>query len=157
MPEPKSKFLDQILDNKGTSARDESSFTKERQHTAQAFNLHVERRDGRQAEGFAWSHYVGYQWTDEGNRERLIVVFGARAIEIEGHRLGILTAKIREGQLNGIRELVSRQATLLEHDEAYDQPVIMSVRSYPDFEDILKEIKGEDDDQHRHVKRAAGR
>ena len=45
---------------------DAKSFTSERQHTAQAFNLHVERRDGRRAEGFAWSHYVGYEWTDEG-------------------------------------------------------------------------------------------
>jgi hypothetical protein len=157
MPETKSKFLDKILDPKSDGPRDSQSFTKERQHTAQAFNLHVERRDGRRAEGFAWSHYVGYQWTDEGNRERLIVIFGERAIEIEGHRLGILTDQIREGQLNGIRELVSRQATLLEHDNPDDQPVIVSVKSYPDFEDILREIKGEDDDEHRHVKRVAGR
>src|ERR1022692_4774082 len=147
MPEQKSKFLGKILDGKGPSSDEGKSFTKERQQTAQAFNLHVERRDGRRAEGFAWSHYVGYQWTDEGERERLIVVFGARAIEIEGHKLGILTTQIREGQLNGIRELVSRQATLLEQDNPDDQPVIMSVKSYPDFEDILKEIKGEDDDQ----------
>lgn len=157
MPETKSRALQRILDEKTPGEDQGKSFTKERQHTAQAFNLHVERRDGRQAEGFAWSHYVGYQWTDEGNRERLVVVFGARAIEIEGHKLGILTEQIREGQLNGIRELVSRQATLLEHDSPEDQPVIMSVKSYPDFEDILKEIKGEDDDQQRHAKRIAGR
>jgi hypothetical protein len=156
MPETKSKFLDKILDVNSDVPRDGQSFTKERQHTAQAFNLHVERRDGRRAEGFAWSHYVGYQWTDEGDREKLIVIFGARAIEIEGHNLGILTNQIREGQLNGIRELVSRQATLLEHNNPDDQPVIMSVRSYPEFEDILREIKGEDDDKHRHIKRVAG-
>jgi hypothetical protein len=155
MPDTKSKFLGRILDTGSAGQDDGPSFTKERQHTAQAFNLHVERRDGRRAEGFAWSHYVGYQWTDEGNRERLIVIFGARAIEIEGHRLGILTNQIREGQLNGIRELVSRQATLLEHDNPDDQPVIMSVKSYPDFEEILREIKGEDDDKHSHVKRYA--
>jgi hypothetical protein len=155
MPETKSKFLGRILDTNNAGQGDGLSFTKERQHTAQAFNLHVERRDGRRAEGFAWSHYVGYQWTDEGNRERLIVIFGARAIEIEGHRLGILTNQIREGQLNGIRELVSRQATLLEHDNPDDHPVIISVKSYPDFEEILKEIKGEDDDKHSHIKRYA--
>ena len=86
---------------------DEKSFTSERQHTAQAFNLHVERRDGRRAEGFAWSHYAGYQWTDEGNHERLVVVFGMRAVEIEGQNLGVLVGEIREGQLNSIRELAS--------------------------------------------------
>src|SRR5271165_421632 len=132
MPEAKSKFLDRILDANGAGPEDEKSFTSERQHAAQAFNLHVERRDGRRAEGFAWSHYVGYQWTDEGDRERLIVIFGARAIEIEGHRLDILMSEIREGQLNGIRELVSRQATLLERDNPDEQAVIMSVKSYPD-------------------------
>jgi hypothetical protein len=31
------------------------------------------------------------------------------------------------------------------------------VRSYPDFEEILKEIKGEDDDKQQHTKRFAGR
>jgi hypothetical protein len=48
----------------------------------------------------------------------LIVVLGSRAVEIEGHRLGILTNQVREGQINGIQELVSRQAPLLEteHD-----------------------------------------
>jgi hypothetical protein len=157
MPDAKSRTLERILNTSTAGQDDGASFTKERQHTAQAFNLHVERRDGRHAEGFAWSHYVGYQWTDEGNRERLIVIFGERAIEIEGHKLNILTNQIREGQLNGIRELVSRQATLLEHDNPDDQPVIMSVKSYPDFEEILKEIKGEDDDKHSYVKRAAGR
>src|ERR1035437_8058200 len=76
MPEAKSKFLDKILDGKGAGAEDAKSYTSERQHTAQAFNLHVERRDGRRAEGFAWSHYAGYEWTDEGSHERLVVVFG---------------------------------------------------------------------------------
>src|ERR1700692_3559287 len=71
MPEPKSRFIDKILDGKGSGADEARSFTSERQHTAQAFNLHVERRDGRHSEGFAWSHYAGYQWTDEGDHEKL--------------------------------------------------------------------------------------
>src|ERR1017187_9753900 len=102
MPEQKSRFLDKILDAKGAGAEAEASFTSERQHTAQAFNLHVERRDGRRAEGFAWSHYAGYQWTDEGEFERLVVIFGERAVEIKGHNLGVLVGEIREGQLNSI-------------------------------------------------------
>ena len=58
---------------------------------------------GRQtSEGFPWSHYAAYQWTDDGARETLVVLFGTRAIEIEGHNLGVLVAEIREGQLNGI-------------------------------------------------------
>jgi hypothetical protein len=157
MPETKSRFLDKILDPKGVGTDEKASFTSERQHTAQAFNLHVERRDGRRAEGFAWSHYTGYQWTDEGESERLVVIFGQRAVEFKGHNLGVLVGEIREGQLNSIRELASGQATKLERGNPDNQPVIAEVRSYPDFEEILREIKGEDDDKHRHAKRVAGR
>jgi hypothetical protein len=155
MPEAKSRFLNKILDNSEPDTQ--PNFTKERQHTAQAFNLHVERRDGRHSEGFAWSHYAGYSWTDEGERERLVVIFGPRAIEIEGQNLGVLVNEIREGQLNSIRELASRQATLFEHSNPDNQPIIASVKSYPDFEQILSEIKGEEDDRHSHVRRVAGR
>ena len=144
MPENKSKFLEKILDGKDVGADDGRSFTSERQLTAQAFNLHVERKDGRRAEGFAWSHYTGYQWTDKGDQERLIVLFGTRALEIEGHHLGVLVNEIRDGQLNSIRELVSGQRMLLEQAGDGDQPIIASVKTYPDFEELLKEVKGED-------------
>lgn len=156
MPDVKSRFLDKILDNKNPDP--EKSFSAERQHTAQAFNLHIERRDGRRSEGFAWSHYVGYQWTDEGDHERLIVVFGARAVEIEGRNLGVLVAEIREGQLNGIRELATGQNRLLEQTNPDNEPIISSVKTYPDFEDILKEIKGEEDEHEAgHAGRIRGR
>lgn len=145
MPEPRSKFIDKIFVDKAAAADAEKTFTSERQHTAQAFNLHVERRDGRRSEGFAWSHYAGYQWTDEGERERLVVVFGMRAVEIMGHNLGVLVAEIREGQLNSIRELASGQAQLLKQGNPDNQPVIESVNSYPDFEEMLKGIKGEEE------------
>jgi hypothetical protein len=144
MPETKSRFLDKILDNR--EADEGKTFTSERQHTAQAFNLHVERRDGRHTEGFAWSHYAGYQWTDDGSHERLVVVFGMRAVEIEGHNLGVLVAEIREGQLNSVRELASGQVQLLLQGNPDNQPIIESVKSYPDFEEVLKELKGEQDE-----------
>ena len=35
--------------------------------------------------------------TDLSDRERLVVVFGMRAVEIEGTNLGVLVAEIREG------------------------------------------------------------
>jgi hypothetical protein len=159
MPDTKQKsFAESLLKKtaRGTPDDDpEKTFTSERQHTAQAFNLHVERRDGRRSEGFAWSHYAGYQWTDEGEHERLIVVFGMRAVEIEGHNLGVLVAEIREGQLNSIRELASGQAQLLQQGNPDNQPIIASVRSYPDFADILKEIKGEDEREHGFARKVS--
>ena len=154
MPETKSKFLGKILEDKTTSADEGKSFSSERQHTEQAFDLHVERRDGRRAEGFAWSHYAGYRWTDEGDHERLIVVFGVRAVEIEGHNLGVLVGEIREGQLNGIRELASGQKLLLEQGNPDNEPIIGSVKIFPDFDEVLKSIKGEDERETRHTRRA---
>src|SRR5579862_6286229 len=144
MPE-KSRFLNKILETKDAEPDAAKSYTSERQHTAQAINLHVERRDGRRSEGFAWSHYAGYQWTDLGSHERLVVVFGMRAVEIEGHNLGVLVSEIREGQLNFIRELASGQAKLLEQGNPDNQPIIASVKSYPDFAEVVKEIKGDDE------------
>jgi hypothetical protein len=156
MHDNRSRALSRILEN-GEPGGEKKPYTSERQHTAQAFNLHVERKDGLKAEGFPWALYGGYEWNDNGDRESLTVLFGNRAIEIEGHNLGLLVDQIREGHLNGIRELVSRKATLLEQENHEGEPIIMSVKSYPDFSQILREIKGEeDDDRHRHARRAGG-
>ena len=155
MPEPStSKFLDRILEARTPDDGDDvKSFTSERQHTAQSFNLHVERKDGRRTEGFAWSHYETYQWTDEGAHERLVVVFGRRAVEIHGHNLVVLVNEIREGQLNSIRELAGGQAMQLHQANPDNQPVITGVKSYPEFEDILKAIKGEDERETRFTRK----
>jgi hypothetical protein len=152
-----SKFLRRIIDADGDHPEDhdQSAFASERQHTAQAFNLHVERRDGRHSEGFAWSHYAGYEWKDEGSHECLTVVFGARAVEIQGTNLSGLVDEIREGKLNRIRELATARKMQLESDNPENEPVIASVKTFPDFEEVLMEIKGEKHEhQTRHARRA---
>jgi hypothetical protein len=86
-----------------------------------------------------------------------VVIFGNRAVEIKGHNLGVLVSKIREGQLKSIRELASGQSTLLERGNPDNQPIIAEVKSYPDFEEILNELKGDGNDKQRNTKRDAGR
>src|ERR1035438_10286466 len=161
MPDTKQKSFAETLLKKtargGQGDDPEKTFTSERQHTAQAFNLHVESKDGRRTEGFAWSHYVGYKWTDDGDHERLVVVFGMRAVEIEGHNLGVLVSEIREGQLNSIRELASGQAQLLQQGNPDNQPIITGVKTFPDFEEVLKDIKGDDEHETGHAGRVRGR
>lgn len=155
MPETKSRFAERILGGRATPVEEDDarSYTSERQHTAQSLNLHVERKDGRRTEGFAWSHYETYQWTDEGSHERLVVVFGRRAVEILGHNLGVLVTEIREGQLNSIRELAGGQSMQLNQANPDNQPIITGVKSYPEFEDILKAIKGEDERETRFTRK----
>ena len=75
-----------------------------------------------------------------------------RAVEILGHNLGVLVDEIRKGQLNSVHELATAKAGLKQASGDTD-PVIMSVRTYPDFEEILKEIKGEEERETRHAKR----
>jgi hypothetical protein len=150
MTEAKSRVVHRILVQAGEAAK---SYTKERQLSAQSLSLHVERRDSLSAEGFSWAHYVGHRWTEEGEREKLVVLFGERAIEVEGHNLKVLVEGIREGQLNGIRELPSGQVALLRQANPDNEPIIETVKCYPEFDEILKEIKGENDDKGRFARR----
>jgi hypothetical protein len=150
MPEARSRVVHKILEQTGEAAR---SYTKERQLSAQSFTLHVERGDGKSAEGFSWSHYVGHHWTRDEGRERLVMLFGQRAVEVEGRNLGALVESLREGQLSGIRELPGSKVALLRQANPDDEPIIESVRCYPEFDEILKEIKGENDDKARFTRR----
>jgi hypothetical protein len=146
----KNRAVDRILGERGD---EEKAFTKERQHTAQAFTLHVEWKDGRRTEGFAWSHYLGYRWVDNGGHETLTLVFGPRAVEIDGHNLGRLVEEIREGKLSSVREMNSSRQLLLSQSNPAEEPVIQAIRSYPDMDEIMKELKGENDDKAGHARR----
>jgi hypothetical protein len=79
---PESQFLRKLLNEKSDLPEENVPFTSKRQLTAQAFNLQAEKRDGRHSEGFPWSHYAGCKWSNEGEHERLVILFGNRALEI---------------------------------------------------------------------------
>ena len=153
-----SKYLRRILEEQGDHVEDHDpvqSSSSERQLAAQAFNLHIEHLDGRVSEGLAWSLYAGYRWTDDDDHETLVLVFGPRAVEITGLNLRGLVAKIREGQLTSVRELPTSQRKQLEQMNPDNQAIIASIKTFPDFDEVLKEIKGEQDEQPtRHTRRA---
>ncbi len=155
MHEQRSKTLEKIFAEKGPAAETEKSFTSERQPSAQSFSLHLDFRDGRASEGVAWSQFGRYRWADLGEHERLRIVFGPMcAIEILGHNLGALVAEIREGQLNGIREMVTGQMRLA-LSEGDSTPIILSVKAYPDFDQLFEAIQEEGKEAHetRHARR----
>jgi hypothetical protein len=148
MAETKSKFLRDLIDKGNESVEAAKSFTSERQQTAQALALHVDYRDGRSNEGVGWSHFGRYQWRDLGNHESLRIIFGPMcAMEITGHNLGALVREIRDGQLNGIKEMVTGQAKLAVH-EGHEEPVISGVTAYPDFDAVFESIKEEANQEH---------
>jgi hypothetical protein len=153
-----SKFLRRILEMQGDLPEDHEPMpsTAERQLTAQASTLLVEWLDGRRVEGFPWSQYGGCRWTDDGEHETLVILFGTRGfLEITGLNLRVLLPYIREVQLTGVRELPSSQRKQLEQMNPENLAIIARIRAYPDFEEVLKEIKGEQDEQPtRHARRA---
>lgn len=152
-----TRWLQKMMNDKSDQPEDSSSYASERQLSAQAFSLHVEWLDGRRSQGFAWSHYAGYEWEDEGSEERLTILFGPRAVEITGKNLGVLIDDIREGKLNRIRELPGARRKQLEHGNPDDEPVVRAIQVYPDFRAMLEEIKGEYDEQHTRSARRAQR
>jgi hypothetical protein len=146
MPEtPEKSFAEAVLNTttRGGVSQDrrpEKGFAGERQHTAQSFSLHVDFRDGRAGEGVAWSHFARYRWRDAGEHESLRIIFGPTcAMEILGHNLGSLVNLVRDGKLNGLREMTSAETTIALH-EGSANPVILSVTTYPDFDQFFEAI-----------------
>lgn len=68
-------------------------------------------------------------------------------------RLSSTRLAIRDGQLNSVRELATVQQKLLRQSNKENQPVISAVKSYPDNEEILKEINGEENDKTGFTRR----
>jgi hypothetical protein len=161
MPETQTHFLKKVLKEKGTEPNENtSSYTKERQHAAQAFALHVDYRDGLSSEGVAWSHFGRYHWRDFGSHERLRIIFGGMCgLEITGHNLQSLLTDVRSGQLNGIKEMLSGQV-MLGKPENVNDPLITSVNAYPNFDVLFEELKKEGQEEEReagHAGRVRGR
>lgn len=147
-------WAEKFMNDKSDHPEDLPVYSSERQLTAEARSFVAEYADGRRSEGFAWMHYAGFQWTDEGAEERIVILFGPRAVEIIGKNLGVLIDDIREGKLNRIREMPAARRKQLEQSNPDNLPIIRAIRVYPDFAAILQEIKGEEKDEPRHARRA---
>jgi hypothetical protein len=134
----KPRALERIL------GRDEDtkSYASERQLTAQAFALHVDFKDGRESENVSWSHFRRARWKDDGEIERLLVLFTEDILVIEGFNLKLLEDEMRECKLNRISEM-SWQEAALKKASGTTEPIISAISLYPDLEEILMEIKGE--------------
>jgi hypothetical protein len=149
MPEAvKRKALERILDR----GEDVKTHTSERQHAAEAFVLHLEYKDGRSSENIPWMRFVRANLTDHSSHERLTVLFDNCVVEIDGHNLKPIEDALRENKLKGISEMLSQQVTL-KRSEGIMEPLVSSIRCYPEIDVAISQMKGEDDDQGRHARR----
>ncbi len=98
--------------------------------------------------------YRGYQWLDsEDGTERIAILFGERVLEVEGHRLELLLRDIDDMRRRHLVELTERDATLAFNTPQENEPVITRIRSYPEFGELLAQIKGENPRETRFTER----
>jgi len=148
MPEARSKFLEKIIPEASKAGR--------RRYTTcgpgeQAFSLRTDYKTGRKKRSIAWSHFSDYEWEDLGDRERLTVIFGDRILTIEGYKLDVLIREIDAGKLKTFEELTTPEVQTLLNDPDEDA-VVTSVDIYPSVAEIVREIKGENDDHGKHTR-----
>jgi hypothetical protein len=151
---PDKSFAEKLLRKAGQGERlnpEEDARTKERQ--ANAFGLGVRFKDGRSSEGFSWADYRGCRWEDLGDKERVTVIFGARVVTVEGYNLDVLVRDIEHGQLSVIREHSGRQVMQLRNENPDNEPIIESIETAPCFEELVREIKGEEERETRFTRR----
>jgi hypothetical protein len=132
---------------------DEDGLTREHQTNVQAFSLTVVFKDRRRREAFPWSMYGGHDWTDDGDIETIAVLFGERGCIVRGYRFAALDRDLSLGKRASIREHTKAQVESMLAVEA-DEPIILSVETFPPFPQLLAEIKGEDDNENRPARHA---
>lgn len=135
---------------RGVDDRDDqeaqSASTRERQGNSEAFSLEVKFKDGRRKQTFPWALYGGHEWSDEGGMECLTVLFGLRVLILRGYNFETLNRDLNLGKLTSIRQHNSHQVQLLRHENAESVPVIVEIEAYPNYRQIVAEMKGEEYD-----------
>jgi hypothetical protein len=119
----------------------------------QAFSIRADFRDGRRKRALAWSHFTDYQWKDHGDHEELEIIFGDRILTIKGHNLMVLGRQIDEGKLKSFEEELTARITQAQGHPPDNEALVTSVEIYPEFDELLKEIRGESDDKQQFARR----
>jgi hypothetical protein len=132
---------------------DEAGLTREHQTNAQAFSLSVVFKDRRRRQSFPWSMYGGHEWTDDGDVETIVALFGERGCVVRGYRFEALDRDLSLGKRASIREHTKAQVESMLAGEG-EEPIIMSIETFPPFPMLVNSIKGESDEngnEHRGV------
>jgi hypothetical protein len=133
--------------------QDEAELTREHQTNAQAFALSVIWKNPRRRQTFPWSMYSGHEWTDDGDIETIVILFGDRGCIVQGYRFASLDRDLSLGKRASIREHTKSQVDSMLAQEG-DEPVIVSIEAFPPFPELVAAIKGEEEHETRHARRA---
>jgi hypothetical protein len=149
------ELLRKFAPKDGEAQLDESQKgpTREHQTNAQAFALSADFKDRRRRQTFPWSMYGGHEWTDDGDMETIAILFGERACIVRGYRFERLDRDLTQGKRATIREHTKSQVESMLAQEG-DEPIIVSIETFPSFPELLASIKGEEEHETRHARRA---
>jgi hypothetical protein len=132
---------------------DSDGMTREHQTNAQAFALSVVFKDRRRRQSFPWSMYGGHEWTDDGDLETIAMLFGERGCIVRGYRFAALDRDLSLGKRASIREHTKAQVdSMLAQEE--DEPIIVSIETFPPFPELVASLKGEEQDENGHARHA---
>lgn len=146
-------LLRKFAPKNGEPQEDESGLTREHQTNAQAFSLSVVFKERRRRQSFPWSMYGGHEWTDDGDIETIAVLFGEQGFLVRGYRFAALDRDLSLGKRASIREHTQVQVDSMLTEEG-DEPIILSVETFPPFPELLASLKGEETHVHRHTRRS---
>ncbi|MGA7081388.1 MAG: hypothetical protein WBQ43_05060 [Terriglobales bacterium] len=148
------ELLRHLTGKKGGEAQDgESGQTREHQPNVQSFSLSVIWKNPRRRESFPWSMYGGHEWTDDGDMESIGILFGERGCVVRGYRFTKLEHEVTLGKRVSIREHTKAQVESMLSEEG-DEPIIVSIETFPPFRLLLASVKGDDEDENRNARRA---
>ncbi len=133
-------------------------FVKERQASGQAGLLCLRFRGGRDEETVPWSLFARAKWHDDGNAERLSLLFSNCLVTVEGEHLRSIRLAHEEGQLKSLEEHNERDVELLRSENAdvrpdHKKPIIRSIRVEPSFEQTVSAMKGQDAHETRFTRK----
>jgi hypothetical protein len=148
-----SDLLRKFAPRDGETLEDEAGLTREHQTNMQAFALSVVYKDRRRRQSFPWSMYGGHEWTDDGDIETIALLFGERGCIVRGYRFAALDRDLSLGKRASIREHTKAQVESMLAAEG-DEPIIVSVETFPAFAELLASIKGEEPHENGHARHA---
>jgi len=139
------QFLRKFAAKDADLQEDDAGPAREHQTNAQAFALSVVFKDRRRRQSFPWSMYGGHEWTDNGDIETIAILFGERGCIVRGYRFAFLDRDLSLGKRASIREHTKAQVESMLAEEE-DEPIILSIETFPPFPELVASLKGEDDE-----------
>jgi hypothetical protein len=127
-------------------------YVKERQTSGHADLLRLCYVSGRREETIPWALFSRGEWSDDGTRQRLTLVFSHCTVITVGEQMQSIRQAHNECQLKAIEEHSEREIEVRRGENAdltqdHKKPIIYSITVEPSLKEAVRAIKGEKTDE----------